>query len=117
MTALRADEIRWSLAGPEPEPRHPAEHIAPPPRLTASRADLVAWWRWRYAALEAEQTRTANLLVQALGEAQSYRQVSQSALDALHDLTQTTRRQSQMIVRLRDECLRRERLPRPEVTA
>ncbi len=70
MTAtLRADEIRWSLADPgQPAACHVAEDVGPPSGLTASRADLVIWWRWRYVALEAENARVRDLFVQALGE-------------------------------------------------
>jgi|TARA_B100001971_G_C17931305_1_gene402848 hypothetical protein len=74
--------------------------------LTASRADLVVWWRWRYAELESENARAVDLLVQALGEAQDYRQVLRAALDILHNLTHTTRRQQQVVTRLRDEIRR-----------
>ena len=49
---LRADEIRWSLDEPEPAPCHPTEDVGPPPGLTDSRADLVAWWR--HAVLQGE---------------------------------------------------------------
>ncbi len=87
MTAtLRADEIRWSLDDPEqPAACHLAEDVCPPSGLTASRADLVIWWRWRFSTLEAENARVGDLLVQALGESQGYRQVSQAAVDALHE--------------------------------
>ena len=101
---LRVDEIRWSLDDPEqPAACHVAEDVGPPSGLTASRADLVIWWRWRYAALEAENARVGDLLVQALGESQGYRSVSQAALDTLHDLTETTCQQRRTIARLRDE--------------
>ncbi len=83
---LRADEIRWSLAdADQPAACHVAEDVSPPSGLTASRADLVIWWRWRYAVLEAENARVGDLLVQALGESQGYRQVSRAAVDALHE--------------------------------
>ena len=81
---LRADEIRWSLDEPEPATREPAVAVNPPSGLTASRADLVTWWRWRYAMLTAENALVSDLLVQAIGEAQGYRVVLQAALDALH---------------------------------
>ena len=65
---VRADEIRWSLADPEqPAACHIAEDVGPPSGLTASRQDLVIWWRWRYAALKAENARVIDLLAQALG--------------------------------------------------
>ena len=114
-TVLAAEDIRWSFDEPEPALCHqPAPAL--PQGLKASRADLVTWWRWRYAALEAEHARVGELLVQALSEAQSYRQVSQAALDALHDLTDMTRRQRQTIARVRDE-IRRLREPVKAVTA
>ena len=73
---VRADEIRWSLADPEqPAACHIAEDVGPPSGLTASRQDLVIWWRWRYAALKAENARVIDLLAQALGESQGYRVV------------------------------------------
>ena len=100
---LRADEIRWSLDEPEPATCEPVVAVNPPSRLTASRADLVVWWRWRYAALEAENARVGDLLVQVLSESQGYRSVSQAALDALHGLTETTCQQRRTIARLRDE--------------
>ena len=96
------------MTEPEPAPCHVVEGVSPPPQgLTGSRADLVTWWRWRYSMLGGERARLAALLVQALGEAQSYRQVSQSALDTLHDLTDTTHRQCLTIGHLRDEIRRR----------
>ncbi len=93
---LRADEIRWSLDEPEPATREPAVAVNPPSGLTASRADLVVWWRWRYAALEAENARVGDLLVQALSESQGYRAVLRVALDAL-------RKQARQHDRLRDQ--------------
>ncbi len=99
----RADEIRWSLDEPESATREPAVAVNPLSGLTASRADLVVWWRGRYAALEGERARVAALFVQALSEAQGYRAVSQAALDALHDLTETTWQQRRTISRLRHE--------------
>ena len=106
MLRLQADEIRWTLDEREPAPCRPAEDVGPPPGLTASRADLVVWWRWRYAELESENARAVDLLVQALGEAQDYRQVLRAALDILHNLTHKTRRQQQVVTRLRDEIRR-----------
>ena len=101
---LRAEEIRWSLDDPEqPAARHVAQAVSPPSGLTASRADLVTWWRWRFAGLENENARVGDLLVQAIGEAQGYRQTLQAAIDAMNDLTDTTRRQRQTIAHLRDE--------------
>ena len=100
---LRADEIRWSLDEPEPATREPAVAVNPPSRLTASRADLVVWWRWRYAALEAENARLAGLLVQALGESQGYRAVLQAVLDALHELGRRHNRLRDQHRQLRDE--------------
>ena len=83
---LRANEIRWALDDPEqPATCHVAADIGPPSGLTASRADLVIWWRWRFATLEAENARVGDLLVQALGESQGYRAVLQAALDALRE--------------------------------
>ena len=114
-TVLAAEDIRWSLDEVEPAPCHqPAPAL--PQGLTASRADLITWWRWRYAALEVEKARVGDLLVQGLTEAQAYRQVLQAALDALHDLTDTTHRQRRTIVHLRDE-IRRLREPVKAVTA
>ena len=101
---LRADEIRWSLDEPEPMPCHVAvDGWRPRAGLTGSRADLVTWWRWRYAALEAENARVGDLLAQVLSESQGYRSVSQAALAALHDLTETTCQQRRTIARFRDE--------------
>ena len=77
---LRADEVRWSLDDPEQPPAcHVAEDVGPPSGLTASRADLVTWWRWRYSTLKAENARLADLLGQALSEAQGYRQALQAS--------------------------------------
>ena len=113
---LRADEIRWSLADPgQPVPCHVAEDVGPPSGLTASRADLSIWWRWRYAALEAENARVGDLLVQALGESQGYRVVSQAALDALCEQALRHNRLREPHRRLRDEYRSyRERVLRDE---
>ncbi len=113
---LRADEIRWSLAdADQPAACHVAEDVSPPSRLTASRADLVIWWRWRYAALEAENARAGDLLVQALGESQGYRAVLQAALDALGKQARQHDRLSEQHRRLRDEYRsHRERVLRDE---
>ena len=59
---LRADEIRWSLAdSDQPAACRMAEDVGPPSGLTASRADLVIWWRWWYAVLEAEVLNSARI--------------------------------------------------------
>ena len=101
---LRVGEIRWSLDDPEqPAACHVAADVGPPSGLTASRADLVVWWRWRYAALGAENAGLADLLVQALGEAQGYRQVLQAALDALCEQACRHGRLREQHRRLRDE--------------
>ena len=100
---LGVDEIQWELDEPEPTPCHVAEDIGPPSGLTASRADLVIWWRWRYTALEAENARMADLLVQALGEAQGYRQVLHEALDALYTQGHRHDRLREQHSRLRNE--------------
>ena len=99
----RADEIRWSLDEPELAPCHPSEDVGRPSGLTASRADLVTWWRWRYAALKAENGRVGDLLIQALGESQGYRAVSQAAVDALHEQARRHDRLREQHHRLRDE--------------
>ena len=85
------------------DPGNQLQVVDPPAGLTDSRADLVTWWRWRYSMLQAENVMVGDLLVEALTDAQAYRDVSQAALDALSGLTQMTRRQSQTIVRMRDE--------------
>ena len=83
---LGADEIRWSLAEPgQTAERQVAEDVRAPSGLTASRADLVTWWRWRYALLKAENARVGDLLAQVLGESQGYRVVLQASLDALRE--------------------------------
>ena len=100
----RADKIRWSLDGPEqPAASQIADGVGPPPVLTDSRADLVIWWRWRYAVLKAENARVGNLLVQALGESQGYRVVLQAAFDALHEQARRHDRLREQYRRLRDE--------------
>jgi len=116
---LGADEIRWSLGDPEqPAACRVAEDVGPPSGLTASRADLVIWWRWRYAALEAENARGDDLLVQALGESQGYRAVLRAALDALRTQARRHDRLSEQHRRLRDEYRsRRERVRRTEARA
>ena len=117
MTAtLRADEIRWSLADPEPPAAsHVPEDLSPPSGLTASRADLVIWWRWRYAVLKAENARVGDLLVQALGESQGYRAVLQAALDALRTQARRHDRLLEQHHHLRDEYRRfRERVLRDD---
>ncbi len=101
---LRADEICWLLADPgQPAVCHVAEDVGPPPGLTDSRADLVIWWRWRYAALKAESARLADLLVQVLSESQGYRAVLQAALDALREQARQHDRLSEQHCRLQDE--------------
>ena len=113
MSELCVDEVRWTLDDPEPASCHVAEDIDPPQGLTASRADLVAWWRWRYATLDRERAQLADLFVQALGEAQSYRTLTHAALDTVYHVTDTTDRQRRTITRLRDEYRRfRERVMR-----
>ena len=77
--------------------------VNPPSGLTASRADLVAWWRWRYAALDGKRARVAALFVQALSEAQCYRAVVQAVLDALHELGRRHNRLRDQHRQLRDE--------------
>jgi len=49
-------DIRWKLDQPEPTTRLA---LPKPARPTAdrSRANLVAWWQWRYACLNAEYAR------------------------------------------------------------
>ena len=98
---LHVGEIRWTLDESEPEPRPDAADVGPPPPVGSnSRTDVVAHWRWRFAALKAKNARVSDQLEQVLGEAQGYRQVSRAALDGLERLTRTTRRQSQTIERL-----------------
>ena len=99
----RADEIRWSLDEPEPATREPAVAVNPPSGLTASRADLVVWWRWRFAVLEVENASVRDLLIQALGESQGYRAVLQAALDALREQARRHDRLGEQHRRLRDE--------------
>ncbi len=112
---LRADDSRWSLDEPELSPCHPAEDVGPPSGLTASRADLVIWWRRRFAVLEAENARVRDLFIQALGESQGYRAVLQAALDALHTQWQRHDRLREQHRRLRDEYRsHRERVLRDE---
>jgi len=114
---LRANEIPWARDDPEqPAACRVAEDVGPPSGLTASRADLVTWWRWRYSTLKAENARVGDLLVEALIDAQAYRELLQAALDALSELTYTTDRQSRTIARLRDE-FRRLRPPARKVDA
>ena len=100
---LRADKIRWSLDEPEPATREPVVAVNPLSGLTASRADLVVWWRWRYAALDGERARVVALFVQALSEAQGYRAVLQAVLDALHELGRRHNRLRDRHRQLRDE--------------
>ncbi len=116
---LRADEIRWSLADPgQPEACQVAEDVGPPAGLTASRADLVIWWRWRYAVLEADNARVSDLLALALGESQGYRVVLQAALDALYTQARRHDRLHEQHRRLRDEYRSyRERVLRDEQRA
>jgi len=113
---LYADEMRWSLGDHrQPTARYVAEDVSLPLGLTASRADLVVWWRWRYAALGAENAGLADLLLQALGEAQGYRQVLQAALDALCEEACRHGRLREQHRRLRDEYRsHRERVLRDE---
>ena len=75
----------------------------PPQSLTASRADLVTWWRWRYATLEADNSRLDDLLVRALGESQGYRAAMQAAIDALRELGRRHDRLDEQHRRLREE--------------
>ena len=103
MSELRSDEIRWSIEPDSPMPCPVVPGVVPPSGLTASRADLVTWWRWRYAVLKAENDQKEALLVRAITEAQSYREVLRAALVALNDATKTTRRQRETIARSRDE--------------
>ena len=105
MTVMpRADEIRWSLADcPQPAACHVAEDVGLPSGLTGSREDLVIWWRWRYAVLQAENARVGDLLAQALSESQGYRVVSQAALDALREQALRHGRLQDQHRRLRDE--------------
>ncbi len=93
--------VRGALDQPEPAPR-PAPSKQPP-TATGSRADLVAWWQWRYASLNAECSRLEALLVQALCESQSYRELGQVGLEQLWNLTQKADQQRRTITRLREE--------------
>ena len=113
---LRADEIRWSPAdSAQPAACHVAEDVGPPSGLTASRTDLVIWWRWRYAVLKAENARVGDLLAQALGESQGYRVVLQAALDALQEQAHQHDQLREQHRRLRDEYRsHRERVLRDE---
>ena len=95
--------IACDRIGVVPDPVFAAGLCVMPTGLTTSRADLVTWWRWRYSTLAAEGARQAELLVEALTDAQSYRQVLQATLDSLHDLTTTVDRQRQTIARLHAE--------------
>ena len=100
---------------PNPRPTDVVAVVDPPHGLTASRADLVVWWRWRFAALQGELTRLEDLLVQVLGESQSYRAVLQSAFDALHEQRHQHDRPPEQHRRLRDEYRdHRERVRRDE---
>ena len=113
-TVSTAEDIRWSLDESEPAICHPPAP-ALPQGLTTSRADLVTWWRWRYSTLKAENAQLENLLVQALGEAQGYRQVSQACLDASQDQGRRHDRLREQHHRLRDEYRsHRERVLRGE---
>ena len=101
---LGVDEISRSLAGPgQPAAWRGAEDVCPPQGLTASRAHLVVWWRWRYARLEAKTSRLEDLLVQVLGEAQGYRRALHAALDVLHQRVRQHDRLREQDRRLRDE--------------
>ena len=102
MILPHVDEIRWGLDQPEPEPR-PATPKQRPPAATRSRASLVAWWQWRYACLNAECSRLEALLVQALCESQSYRELGQVVLEQLWNMTQKADQQRRTITRLREE--------------
>ena len=113
---LHVNEIRWSLDDPgQPAACHVAEGVGSPSGLTASRADLVIWWSWRYSELLSENARVGNLLVQALGESQGYRAVLQAALDALHEQGRRHDRFREQHRRLQDEYRsHRERVLRDE---
>jgi hypothetical protein len=51
------DDIRWGLDQPKPKA---SNLTAPtPPPADRSRANLVAWWQWRYTCLNAECARLA----------------------------------------------------------
>ena len=101
---LCVDEIGWTLDADLEPARHVAEAVGPPPSdLTDSRADLVLWWRWRYSTLRAVNARLADLLGQALSEAQGYRQVLQACLDASQEQGRRHDRRREQHSRLRDE--------------
>ena len=74
-----------------------------PEGLTASRADLVRWWQWRYSVLTAENARLGDLVVQAIGEASGYRQVLQAALDTVREQRCERDRLRKQHHRLREE--------------
>ena len=100
----RANEMTWTLAdSTQPAASHVAEDVGPPSGLTASRADLVTWWRWRYAAIEADNARMNDRLVQALGESQAYREMLQVALDTQREQAGRHRHLCEQHRRLQDE--------------
>ena len=115
---LRVDGvIRWTLEDDaELAPGHPVEDVDPPPPFGSnSRGGLAAWWQWRYAALLAENVRLDDLIVQVLGESQSYRALLQSAFDALHEQKHQHDSLREQHRRLRDEYQsHRERVLRDE---
>ena len=75
VTMPDVDEIRWSIAEPDPA-TPPITVVGPPTGLTDSRADLVAWWRWRFARLKAENSRMEDLLIRAISDATGYRRAT-----------------------------------------
>ena len=104
-TVLAAEDV------PESAACRVTEDVGPPAGLTDNRADLVTWWRWRYSTLESDSARSFTLLVQALGEAQGYRQALQAALGVLHEQAGQLDRLRNQNNRLRDEYRRfRERV-------
>ena len=101
---LSVDDIRGAVDEPVPATCGNQPEFGPPPEgLTASRADLVIWWRWRYSTLKAENARLAAQLDQVLNEAQGYRALLQAALDTQHEQGHRHDRLRDQHHRLRDE--------------
>ena len=92
---------RWQTKGLPP--RKTISGLNTPPAPTTTRADLAAHWQWRYSRLENDCNHTYDLLIQALADVQSYREMTHALLDALHNANKLAKRHRDTMNRLRKE--------------
>jgi len=99
---LPIDAVHWALDARRAVT--PGDRQTPkPPAPTTTRANLAAHWQWRYSRLEDDCNHTYDLLIQALADVQSYREMTHVLLDALHNANKLAKRHRDTMNRLRKE--------------